>query len=282
MSVDLHLHTYYSDGSWSPQELVEKAIALKLSHIAITDHDTITAIEPAKIAAQGRIEIIPGVEINCVMPSESGDLLDVHILGYFVDTKSKALLDLLARQQQARNQYVSDIIARLAQEGITLTYDEIKSQAGIGSIGRPHISQVMVSRGFATDKQDAFTKYLLRTSSCFVERQSVSPQEAIAAIIQAGGVASLAHPAKTPGIDEAIIKLKAHGLSAVEAYHRKHSLNTVKHYLRFAHKNDLAITGGSDCHGQSAHHEASIGQVIAPLEAVVALKELATQRLLKV
>lgn len=282
MSVDLHLHTYYSDGSWSPKELVEKAIALKLTHIAITDHDTVAAIEPAQIVAQGRIEIIAGVEINCVMPSESGDHLDVHILGYFVDTKSKSLLDLLARQQNARNQYVSDIIKRLAQEGITLTYDEIKSQAGIGSIGRPHISQVMVSRGFATDKQDAFTKYLLRTSPCFVERQSVSPQEAIAAIMQAGGVASLAHPARTPGIDEAIIKLKAHGLAAIEAYHRKHSLNTVKHYLRFAHKNNLAITGGSDCHGQSAHHEASIGQVAVPQEILMSLMDLSVPALTRI
>ena len=178
------------------------------------------------------------------MPTDDGNFFDVHILGYFIDTKSKVLLDLLARQQKARNQYVTDIIAKLEEVGITLTYDEIKSQAGFGSIGRPHVSQVIVSRGFALDKQDAFSKYLLRTSPCFVKRQSVSPQEAIAAIIQSGGVASLAHPAKQPGIDEVILQLKKCGLAAVEAYHRRHSLTTVKHYLRFAHKNNLAITGG--------------------------------------
>ena len=268
MTVDLHLHTHHSDGNWSPSELVERAIALKLKTIAITDHDTVAGIDEAEEAAAGRIEIIPGVEINTVWHGANGVDEDIHILGYFIDRQHKALISLFARQQYARRKHVLDTIERLTELGINLTVSQIEACAGIGSIGRPHITQAIVNAGYAESASAAYEQFMTRGSAHYVPRKSVTSVDAVCAIRDAGGIASLAHPWQSSQIRDIILELKSCGLQAIEAYHRRHSVDLVQHYIRFANRNGLIVTGGSDCHGPSGEYLPSIGTISVPREVV--------------
>lgn len=273
MPVDLHLHTHHSDGTWTPTQVVNRAIELRLKHIAITDHDTTAGIEEARLAAGEQLEVINGIEINTVW-TDGVEKEDVHILGYFIDPDNADLHQLLDKQQSARMQLITDTITKLGEYGINLSLEKIRSFAGIGSIGRPHITQAIVAAGGAADVNEAFAKYMNRSSPFYVARNSVAPIEAVKAIVSAGGLASVAHPGKSKNIEKIILQLKTVGLSAVEAYHRRHNLDRVKHYLKFARQNQLVVTGGSDCHGPFEQYPASIGSVSVPLEVVRNLRAL--------
>ena len=272
--IDLHLHTHHSDGNWSPAELVERAVELKLDSIAITDHDTTNGIAEALAAAAGRIEIIAGVEINTVWRGPDGEQEDVHILGYFIDVNNDDLKAALARQQEARLEFVSETIDALSQLGVDLTFAQIQAFAGMGSIGRPHITQAIVAAGGAPDVTAAYEKFMVRGAKHYVARKSIDPYTAVRAITSAGGIASVAHPGKSASIEKIILDLKKHGLQGVEAYHRRHSLNLVRHYIRFAHRHGMVVTGGSDCHGPFGEYAASIGTISIPNRILDAIREL--------
>jgi hypothetical protein len=289
MTADLHLHTFHSDGSWSPQQLVEAAIEQGLACIAVTDHDTVDGIAPTRRAAAAtNLEVIAGIEINTVQPPsaqqestdvqslESKEPIDIHLLGYFIDPQNEVLAKLMRKQQDARQQLVDDTIARCRSLGINLTRSLVEECAGHGSIGRPHLAKAIVAAGGADDVCDAFERFMMRSSPDYIERRSATPEEAIKAIVAAGGIASLAHPGKNSRMELIIERLQKVGLRAVEAYHRSHSLDLVKHYLHLAAKRNLLVTGGSDCHGPSDKYPASIGSVKVPLDVVAALKAGAT------
>lgn len=268
MSVDLHLHTVHSDGMWEPRDLVEKAISLKLSHMAVTDHDTTAAVDEARAVAAGRIEVITGIEINTIWIRPDGTRADVHVLGYFFDPNHSELQNVLVRQQDARLKFVFDTIERLKEADIELTFERVKANAGIGSIGRPHLTKAIVECGGAEDVNSAFEKFMLRGSPYYVERQSVAPHEAVAAITAAGGVCSIAHPSKEDWLQVLIDELQPLGLTALEAYHRSHDLDTVRRLLNVSAKNGLVVTGGSDCHGAYKEYPPVIGTVLVPQEVV--------------
>lgn len=274
MVVDLHLHTDHSDGNWSPKEVVERAVELKLRHIAITDHDTMDGVAEAQAAAAGALEVIPGIEINTVWCGEDGFEEDVHILGYFLDKSDSTLKTLLERQKQARIRLVEETIEMLNGLGIHMSVDDVREYAGRGSIGRPHITQAIVKCGGAANVSEAYERFMVRTSPQYVKRQSVSPIEAIKAINAAGGISSIAHPGKSKRIQAVILALKRHGLEGIEVYHRRHTVDLVRSYIRFANRNGFAITGGSDCHGPHGEHKASIGSISVPLEVVTNLRTL--------
>ncbi len=268
MHADFHLHTHHSDGTWSPAELVAHAIKVKLTHIAITDHDTTYGIEEAVNAAGGLIEIIPGVEINTIRREPDGTHKDVHILGYFIDLSNAKLQSLLALQRQARNEHVEKMVKNLNAAGHPITLEMLKRKAGPGSIGKAHITQCMVECGMAADLMEAYTKYVCKESPFYVRRESVPPVEAIEAINSAGGFASIAHPGKAPDMLEYILSLKKEGLAGVEAFHRMHSVNLVRQYIRFANRHELIVTGGSDCHGPFKEYGATAGTVSMPKDIV--------------
>jgi predicted metal-dependent phosphoesterase TrpH len=274
VAVDLHLHTHHSDGTWSPTQLVARAIELKLSHIALTDHDTMAGVEEAQECAAGRLQVIPAIEINTVWQGENQQFQDVHILGYYLDKNSWQLQQLLCRQQEARRKLVFATVERLAELKFGLTIEMVEQCAGLGSIGRPHITQAIVNCGGAKDVVEAYERYMVPASPYYVRRESVNPVEAIEAINQAGGVASLAHPGRVEQSKDLILMLKHCGLRALEAYHRRHSLQTVRRNIRFAHDNGLAVTGGSDCHGPLAEYSATVGSISVPLDVVTKLLDL--------
>lgn len=272
MSADLHLHTYYSDGTWSPRELVEKAIKLKLACIAVTDHDTLDGLTEAAEAAAGSIELLEGIEINTVWKNPDGRWQDVHILGYLIRKDSQTLQEVIRRQQQARLEQINQIIDRLRSAGWPLTFEQVRPFAGKGSIGRPHLARAMLQRKLVTTMEQAYDLLSGRDSPVFVHRLTVSPEEAVEAVVKAGGVASLAHPGKEPFVPELVRRLKSCGLGAVEAYHRSHRLKDVKRFLALARSEDIAVSGGSDCHGPYESYPPSIGTVRIPLALVEDLK----------
>ena len=275
MTVDLHLHTHHSDGTWSPSDLVDYAQKMRLRHIAITDHDTVAGVEEAQRRAGDELEVIPGVEINTLWRDQSGQIKDIHILGYFINITNRTLLELLERQRAARKAHAVEYIRRIADSGVKITLEMVEKYAGIGAIGKAHLAQAVIDAGAAADATEAFEKFLTRGSEYYIERQSTTPQEAIDAINRAGGVASIAHPGKGDEIYSFILKLKRSGLRAVEAYHRIHSGNRVRQYVRFANRNGLLLTGGSDCHGPFRKHKPTLGTISVPAEVLDRLREAA-------
>lgn len=271
MSVDLHLHTLHSDGNWTTQQLIDEAIKKDLRTIAITDHDTVAGIREAIEYAASRIEIIPGIEINTVWEWE-GQRKDIHILGLFIDPSSPSLARIIQRQQDARNRLVDDTIEKCNSLGIPLTHDMVRECAGNGSIGRPHLTRAIVKAGGADSINDAYARFMHRSSPDYIPRFSIQPKDAIEAINEAGGIASIAHPGKDEQMEGIILQLKSFGLRAIEAFHRSHTLELVQKYMKFAKAHGMLITGGSDCHGPSDGYPPSIGTIRVPPDVVSNLK----------
>jgi 3',5'-nucleoside bisphosphate phosphatase len=273
LKIDLHIHTNHSDGTWGVEEMVEYAVKSGLTHIAVTDHDTIRGVEPAIVAARGRLDVITGVEINTVAGDSRSQVQDVHILGYFIDPTNADLQAALSEQQRLRQEHVHSVLEGLNASGIKLSLDDIKVFSQTGSIGKAHITKALVAIGAAQDIMEAYEKYTSKNSPFFVQRKSISPATAIAGIRAAGGIASLAHSGKRADVFELLQTLMTSGLEAVEVYHRMHSIKQQKRLKDFARKNNLLITGGSDCHGPYEEFPPTVGSITLPQEALQAMKE---------
>jgi hypothetical protein len=274
MTVDLHLHTTHSDGNWTPAQLVAHALKLKMSVIAITDHDTVSGIDEGVIAAGDQLEIIPAVEINTIWSDAGGVSNDIHILGYFIDKSNSKLLELLERQRSARLQQVERLIAILSEDGIAITMDLVRGFARGGPIGKVHVTNAIVAAGGAPDVSSAYAKFYDRKSKYFVPRQSVSPFEAIDAIKASGGLSSIAHAGMSSSRDYGglIEELASCGLNGIEVYHSAHNEESVSKLRALADRLNLLVTGGSDCHGPFEEHESLMGTVGLPSNVVPDLK----------
>ena len=250
MKTDLHIHTYYSDGVFSPEKIVDTALDVGLQAIAITDHDNVLAYDLAQKylkekKLENKLEIIRGIEINTLYKN-----YEVHILGYFMDTKNSDFLNMLKQQQQARIKQTKEIIALLAKkEGIKIKFEDIKKLvAEGGSIGRPHIAKAIMNAGGTTNVMDAYAKYINDNSPVYVQRKTVSPQDAVEIIYDAGGIPVIAHPHDIDIAETLIKDLMNYGLRGIEAYHRKHSPACVEYFSSMAEELGLIVTGGSDFH----------------------------------
>jgi predicted metal-dependent phosphoesterase TrpH len=274
--IDLHTHTTASDGRCTPADLVARARAAGVSVLGVTDHDTVAGCEAARIAcADAGIEFVPGIEITAVR-----DEADLHILGYFIDPAAPALVAFLARQREQRFDRVRRMIARLADLGMPLDADAILRRAldtpGT-AIGRPWIARALVAAGYVETTNDAFESWLGRGRPAFVAREGAAPGEVIARIHSAGGVASMAHPGLVAR-DAWIADLVAAGLDAIEVYHTNHDPVGTSRYRAFAERHHLAVTGGSDFHGDESHGPAQPGSVSLPREDYDQLRRSATAR----
>ena len=251
MKTDLHIHTYFSDGVFSPEKIVDTAVDVGLGAIAITDHDNILAYDVAQKhikekGLQGKIRVIRGIEVNTLYKDN-----EVHILGYLMDVTNSDFQKLIKTQQQARIKQAKEILNLLyKKEGIRIKFEDVKKLvAPGGSIGRPHIARAITSAGGTNNVMDAYAKYIHINSPVYVPRKTVSPQDAGEIIYDAGGIPVIAHPHDLESLAEPLIKdLMNYGLRGIEAYHRKHSPAMVEYFSSMAENLGLIVTGGSDFH----------------------------------
>ncbi|UCG81367.1 MAG: PHP domain-containing protein [Desulfobacterales bacterium] len=248
--IDLHIHSTASDGTFSPQEIIKTADKLGLRAIAITDHDTVDgSVEALQHQDSSSVEILPAIEI-----SASFDFGAMHILGYLIRLDDPPLRQTVKVVQEARATRNLQIVKKLQDLGVDISYDEISEASGGGQIGRPHIAQVLVHKGVVQNINEAFFKLLKKGRPAYVERYRLLPVQAMKTILQAGGVPVLAHPftlnAKTEAdLNRIVAGLKQAGLKGLEAYYPGHGPVRTAQYERLAHRHGLVITGGSDFHG---------------------------------
>jgi predicted metal-dependent phosphoesterase TrpH len=273
--IDLHTHTTASDGRRTPPDLVAYAAVSGVTVLSVTDHDTVAGCEPAAAASvAAEIEFVPGIEITAFR-----DNVDVHVLGYFIDVHAPVFLKFLEEQRHRRIERARQMIARLANDGISLDADAIL-RPGLDdptkSVGRPWIARALVEGGYAATTGEAFDRWLARGRPAYVPRLAASPEEVLGRIHEAGGVASLAHPGLLRR-DTWIPELADAGLDALEAYHIEHDRERTEHYVSLAGRLGLALSGGSDYHADQTHGASAPGSVSLPREAYEQLKRRATR-----
>jgi len=246
MFADLHLHTNFSDGTFSPEELAEEGRRHGLAALALTDHDTVEGCARMRAAcARHGIEFITGTELTADWQG-----IEVHILGYLLDTDNRELMEKLTRFQDVRQHRVNEMVARLNELNIPLTAESVFALANCRSPGRPHVGRALVQQGFCGSLDEAFDRFLKANRPAWVPKFKMSFSEAVGLIHRAGGLAVMAHPGLNRA-DQVIPDLVAAGIDGIECYHSRHSNSTAQHYLNIARQYRLLITGGSDCHGMS-------------------------------
>lgn len=247
MPIELHCHSTASDGDCSPTELVERALSVGLTTLAITDHDTVEGLAEAFEAAQGfSLRMISGVELSCHY--EDGE---VHLLGYLFEHRDPDFLELLDRLKSERRNRVRHILHKLSELGIELSYEDVQAQVSGDAVGRPHVAKALVAAGHVGSFSQAFDKYIGNSGPAYVGRDHLSLEDGIEAIRRAGGVSVLAHPGvykDWPKIERAM-KLPLHG---VEAWHPSHKKAERKRAKKLGGRYNKIITGGSDFHGPRA------------------------------
>jgi len=272
MLADLHLHTFFSDGTYSPEELVEQAKRAGLQAIALTDHDTMEGCpRTAEACRKAKIEFIPA----CEFTAEMGEI-EIHLLGYYLDMENGRLREQLGKFQAVRQQRIETMTARLNALGIPLHADTVFAIANCRAPGRPHVARALVQEEFCGSLDEAFERFLKKGKPAWAPKLKISALGAIELIHQAGGIAVLAHPGLSRA-DEVIPDVIAAGLDGLECFHTKHSTSMTEHYLELAEKNRLLVTGGSDCHGRN-HGKPLIGTIKIPYQYVEHLKDRMLQR----
>ena len=281
-TIDLHTHTTHSDGSATPQELIELARSKGARAVAITDHDTVAAIVDAREAAAGcGIEFVAGIEISAEYSPGT-----MHILGYCIDERSLVLAEKLNRLKIARETRNPQIAGRLQSLGFDVDYSEVARLAGNEVVGRPHFARVMVQKGYASSIQDAFDRFLKKDAAAYVEKARLTPADSIALIHQAGGVAVLAHPyqlnlSSYKEAEELIGQLAQLGLDGLEAVYSRHDAAQRTRYAEIASRHGLLVTGGSDYHGSykpDIEIVTGLGDLEVPYELLEAVKARAASR----
>lgn len=266
MFADLHLHTRYSDGTFTPEELARRAQEQGLSAVALTDHDTFEGCDEMAESCRIRsMKFIPGAELTTELEGH-----ELHILGYWLNASDGPLMEALARARRVRVDRIAEMVARLNRRGVALRVESVFEIAKCQSPGRPHVARALVANGFCRNFDEAFQKYLKKGRPAWVPKAKMEARRGIQLIHGAGGVAVLAHPGLYR-VDALIPRVAAEGLDGLECWHSKHSAEASEHFLQIAQQLNLAPTGGSDCHG-FAKSEPLIGRVKLPYARVEALR----------
>ncbi len=269
-TVDLHMHSTLSDGALSVPELIDLCRQQGLDSIAITDHDNIDSYEEGReYAEDAGLEFIPGVEISSYREGS-----DIHILGYFYDPTHLRLNQTLVELRSKRKQRAQMILQRLAQMGVEISYEKLLHRTG-GSLGRAHIALALVEEEYVATFQEAFTRYLGNTTEVMagIESEKLSPAEAIALILEAGGIPVMAHPAKTRR-DDLIEEMVDCGLKGIEIYSHGLSPTCFRKYKDLARRYGLVCCGGADFHMRREDDRNSPGSLHIPYEVLGRLKDL--------
>jgi len=276
--VDMHIHSTASDGKLTPEEIIAKAVELEINIISLTDHDSIGGVVRAQEAAKKHhgLTFIPGVEI-------STDLSDgeAHILGYFIDYHDPELEKALVQFRDSRLNRGRGMVARLASLGINIEWERVQAIAGDGAIGRPHIARAMLEKGYIATFEEAFEKYIGHGGPAYVEREKMTPEEAVALVVRARGLPVLAHPFTVKDPEAMVQQLKPAGLVGIEAYYKDNTPENTVETLKLAQRYGLIATGGTDYHGIGDDEEVMMGDVEVPLEAAHKLMSMAHKHHLK-
>jgi len=282
MLIDLHTHSNASDGTDSPRDLIAKASQRGLDVVALTDHDTIAGWDEA-IIALGEIQrakplsLVLGAEISC--QDENG--ISIHILGLLFDGKNQKLQAELAKTRENRLTRMERIIARLNEAGIDISLADVHAQKrDDATLGRPHLADALVAKGYVSNRDEAFAELLHNRSRFYINHYSPSPANAISLIKAAGGVSVIAHPlasqrGRTIPIESLDSMIEA-GLDGIEVHHRDHSNEEVEQLTRFARERKMIVTGSSDYHGTGKLNQ--LAEFTTNPEQWSALEERATDR----
>jgi len=274
MASDLHIHTDASDGMLTPQMIVDMAIQAGLSHIAITDHDTIDGIQ-AIYQGDNKdyhgLTVIPGIEFSTDMPQR-----EIHILGYYIDITNPILRKQLQVLHVNRRDRARKMVLKVAALGYDIHYDEVLAIAGEKStIGRPHIARVLVEKNYFPTISSVFDVLLEQDRPGYVPHYKLSVAQIITLIHQASGIPVLAHPGLIAD-DSVVLDVIQSGMQGLEVYHPSHTESQTEKYLQLAEKYHLAITGGSDFHATPDRFPDKLGIFTIPDELALHLQRLST------
>ncbi|HWF19504.1 MAG TPA: PHP domain-containing protein, partial [Verrucomicrobiae bacterium] len=244
--ADLHLHTNFSDGTYTPEELVSHGKRCGLAALALTDHDTVEGCARMSVACEAvGIEFISGTELTAELNG-----IELHLLAYCVDLDNQKLLTEVGRFQVVRQNRIREMVARLNRLDIPLQADAVFAIANCRSPGRPHVARALVQAGLCSSLDEAFERFLKMNRPAWVPKSKMSAVDAITMVHEAGGVAVMAHPGLNR-TDDIIPEMVESGLDGIECFHSKHSTAVAQHYLQMADQFHLLVTGGSDCHGMN-------------------------------
>ena len=282
--VDLHLHTTFSDGTLTPTEVVQLCAANGLKVICISDHDSTEGLPEALEAAQSfpHMELIPGIELSTDVPGS-----EIHVLGYWVDYHSSEFQRTLLGFRETRQERGREMVEKLNEIGVKISWERVKELSDGGAIGRPHIAQAMVEAGYVKYPRDAFDKYIGRNGLVYVERAKLTPSEAVGILVNNGALPVMAHPTYYDAgsmegdlseLAKVLGELKAAGLVGMEVYYRDYTPDQVKGLARLADDLGLVPCGGTDYHASGNPGEPEPGTAGPPIETVERLKSLRAQR----
>lgn len=273
--IDLHVHSTASDGRFAPAEIISKAAGLGLTVMALTDHDTVDGIAPALEAARvfPTLKVIPGIEISTEMAEG-----EVHVLGYFIDYTNTELRTALDRFRHSRETRARKMVTKLAGLGINIEWERLREIAGTGSIGRLHVAQALLEKKHISSLQEAFQKYIGHSGPAYVERDKMTPAEAVKLVLQVSGLPVLAHPLTSKDPEGLVKELRAAGLLGLEVYYDKYTAEQIHRLRRLAEKHGLIATGGSDYHGVDESNETMLGSAEVPVEVAEKLFALVEER----
>jgi len=277
-AIDLHIHSTASDGRLSPGDIIRKSAEEGLAVIALTDHDTVDGIDPALKAVRAFpwLTLIAGVEISTDVTEG-----EVHVLGYFINHTDRDLEAALEKMRNSRQERARRMVTKLHSMGCHIRWERILEIAGGGAIGRPHIAQAMLEKGYIESLKEAFSRYVGRDGPAYVNRYKVTPTQAVELVLQANGLPVMAHPLTVREPESMVINLKAAGLIGIEAYYAGYTKEDIERLVGIADRYGLVATGGTDYHGLDASTETAIGGVDIPIESVECLLALAEQPGLK-
>lgn len=258
--IDLHIHTTFSDGTNTPEEIILLAKEKGLKAIAISDHDTLAGIEQARHYGNiHNIEVINGIEFSAEFNGK-----EIHLLGYFLDNKNQNLLKQLQLFEKTRDERNIQLIKIFEKLNLDIDLDYIKSLAGESIITKLHFAKAIFEKGYANSTKEAFSLYLDENKPAYVKRELINYENAINLILNAGGICSLAHPYiykySEKELENNIKLLKNKGLQCIECYYSAHTRKQTNTLLKYCKKFELETTAGSDYHGKNKTY-VSFGEI---------------------
>lgn len=259
---DFHCHSTASDGILSPTDVVKLAYDEGVRVLALTDHDSTQGIAEARRAAEAYDDftLIPGVELGTDIPGG-----EVHVLGFYLEPDDAGLQATLEKLREGRKGRGEGIVNKLREMGIDVTWEQVKRFAGGGAVGRPHVAQALVEGGHVATVKEAFDKYIARNGPAYVEREKMTPAEAVETIVKLGGVPCIAHPRDLEDPDGVLAELKEAGLVGMEVYYKDYAPDEVERLRLAAERFDLIPWGGSDYHGLHGPDEPNPGGMHTPM-----------------